>query len=720
MKLPQSSFNIFIKIVCHIICFLMMTTQTLAEDEFIKIGVLSHRGDQFTLNAWNPTAHYLTAKLPAYDFEIVPLDFDEIDEAVRDSDVDFILVNPGIYVNLEYRYRVSRLATMQHLRGDKVFGGVIFVRADRSDIHVLKDLQGKTFMAVDATSLGGFQMIWRELNAQGIDPYSDFASLEFGGIHDRVVNSVISGDVDAGTVRTNILERMSSSGDINLDEIRIINSQNNKDFPFRLSTRLYPEWPFSKVRATSDELAKKVALALLAMPKDHSAATIGNYAIWDIPLDYQQVHELFQELKLPPYDEIGKFTLKDVIKQYWYWALLALASLIALSLFATAEIRRNKRLKRTQSRLEKHYEHILDSVGDGVYGVDLEGKCTFVNKAMQQLTGWSKKELIGYCQHSILHHTYADGSPHPASECPVKKTLIDSKPRYIKDDIFWKKDGSPISVEYSSAAIKGLGDKTIGSVIVFRDTTEAKLLEEKNRNHQLQLAHVARLSTLGEMASGMAHELNQPLTVITNYSNACMRMLGSSDSTRDQCSTVMEKISKQAERAGAVIKQIRHFVKKELPEKKPVKLKEMLDMVVEMTRLEISRKHINLLIDMDSSDVCVLAQDIQIEQVILNLVRNAIESMEDTPASERNLTITTFSVPKDKEQISIIDSGCGMDKELLEQVFDPFITTKKEGMGLGLSISQGIIESHDDKIVIEANPEKGVTFSFKLPVVREC
>lgn len=702
------------------VLLMLVTVNAQAEDEFIKIGVLSHRGDQFTLNAWNPTAHYLTAKLPSYDFEIVPLDFDEIDKAVSENEVDFILVNPGIYVNLEYRYRVSRLATMQHLRGNKVFGGVMFVRSDRKDIKTLEDLRGKSFMAVDETSLGGFQMSWRELNKKGIDPYEDFSRLEFGGIHDHVVRSVLKGEVDAGTVRTDIIERMFSSGDININDIRVLNRQDKESFPFLLSTQLYPEWPFSKLQGTSDELAKKVALALFSMPEDHPAATIGNYAIWDIPLDYQQVHELFQELKLPPYDEIGKFTLKDAIKQYWYWALLALTFLIALGVFATTEKRRNKRLRRSQSRLEKHYEHILDSVGDGVYGVDLEGKCTFVNKAMQQLTGWSKKELIGHCQHTILHHTHADGSPHPASECPVKKTLVDSQARYIKDDIFWKKDGSSISVEYSSAAIKGLGDETIGSVIVFRDTTEAKMIEEKNRSHQLQLAHVARLSTLGEMASGMAHELNQPLTVITNYSNACMRMLGSSDSTRDQCSTVMEKISKQAERAGAVIKQIRHFVKKELPEKEPVKLKQMLDMVVEMTRVEISKKRINLSIDMDSSDVCVLAQDTQIEQVMLNLVRNAIESMEDMHDSQRDLAITTFSVANNKVQISITDSGCGMDKDLLDQVFDPFITTKKEGMGLGLSISQGIIESHDDKIVIEENPERGLTFSFRLPIVKEC
>ena len=554
-----------------LIGILLISPHSYAEDSFIKIGVLSHRGDAFTFNAWNPTARYLTAKLPDYDFEIVPLDFDEIDQAVSNEDVDFILVNPGIYVNLEYRYRVSRLATMQHIRANntrsKNFGGVIFVRNDRKDIQTLDDIRDKSFMAVDVTSLGGFQMSWRELNANNINPYNDFSRLEFGGIHDFVVNSVLKGDIDVGTVRTGILERMSTSGDIELKDIRIINPQQEKGFPFLLSTRLYPEWPFSKVRGTSDELAKEVALALFVMPKDHPAATVGNNAVWDLPLDYQLVHNLFNELKLPPYDEIGKFTFADAIKQYWYWTILAIATLLALAVATSATIRRNKRLRRLQTRMEKYYEHILDSVGDGIYGVDLDGNCTFVNKAMKSITGWNEKELIGKNQHHILHHSREDGSPHPAEECPVYATSRDSKPRYVKDDVFWKKNGAPISVEYSSTPIRGQEDNTIGSVVVFRDTTERKQIEEKNREHQLQLAHAGRLSTLGEMASGIAHELNQPLTVINNYSRACIRMLDSEESMQEQCSNVMEKISKQAERAGAVIKQIRHFVQKDIPEK---------------------------------------------------------------------------------------------------------------------------------------------------------
>ncbi len=711
-------------LLCVLTGLNLVTSTSHAEDAFIKIGVLSHRGDQFTLNAWNPTAAYLTNQLPDYDFEIVPLDFDEVDKAVRENQVDFILVNPGIYVNLEYRYRVSRLATMYNLRGKKpykMFGGVIFTRRDRKDIKTLKDLRGKSFMAVDATSLGGFQMAWREMNEIGLNPYDDFSRLEFGGIHDHVVQSVVHGDVDVGTVRTDILERMAASGDINLQDIRIINPQKVEKFPFRLSTRLYPEWPFSKVRQTSDELAKKMALALFSMPKNHPAALAGKYAGWDLPLDYQQVHALFQELKLAPYDEIGKYTLEDAIRKYWYWTLLALLTILVLSFVTSAVVRRNRGLKRVQRRMERYYERILDSVGDGIFGVDLEGNCTFANKAMEKMTGWRVDELIGQNQHKMLHHSHADGSPHPLDECPVYSTTTEGKPRYVHDDVFWKKDGKAMSVEYSSTPIVGVEDKIIGSVVVFRDTTERKQVEDKSREHQLQLAHVARLSTLGEMASGIAHELNQPLTVINNYSRACIRMLESNEASAGsmggQCSDIMEKISAQAERAGAVIKHIRHFVHKDLPEKKPVKISKMLDTVMELTRMEISRRKVNLTLDLDDSVQLVLVQDTQIEQVILNLLRNAIEAMEDIPLEKRHLVLQTRRVSNDKVMIKVIDSGTGMPDDVLEQVFDPFVTTKDEGMGLGLSISQGIIEAHDDQIIIEKNPDGGLSFSFKLDVV---
>ncbi|MES9980478.1 MAG: PhnD/SsuA/transferrin family substrate-binding protein, partial [Candidatus Thiodiazotropha sp. 6PLUC5] len=371
----------------------------------VRIGVLSHRGDQATLRMWGPTAEYLSASIPLHDFIIRPLKFDEVNPVVAAGEVDFVLVNPGIYVNLEVKYRVSRIATLYNRRNDvpyKIFGGVIFTRHDHSEINTLDDIRGHTMMAVYTTSLGGFQMAMREMVEHDIDPYSDLKELRFGGIHDRVVMSVLNGEVDIGTVRTDILERMASAGTIDLKDFRIINPQKVSEFPFALSTRLYPEWPFSKVAHTADNLAQQVAVALLNMPHDHHAALAGAYAGWTIPLDYQPVHDLFMSLKLPPYQYLGKFTLVDAISRYRYWLMGGLLMLLFMVVMTLWVMRLNNELQKAKDRLELQHELILDSVADGIYGVDMNGRSTFFNKAAERITGWGADDVIGQNQHEIL------------------------------------------------------------------------------------------------------------------------------------------------------------------------------------------------------------------------------------------------------------------------------------------------------------------------------
>jgi two-component system sensor histidine kinase TtrS len=708
-------------------CFLLLATLLLpfaasgAPEEEIRIGVLSHRGETSTLSVWTPTADYLSATLAGYRFTIVPLAFDRVNGAVGTGAVDFILVNPGIYVNLEVKYRVSRIATMNNRRGNNVpyniFGGVIFSRRDRLDLKHLEDLRGQRFIAVDETSLGGFQMAWRELAVTGIDPYKDFSALIFGGIHDDVVLAVLNRDVDVGTVRTDILERMAAAGTVQLDDFRIINPQTNAEFPFAHSTRLYPEWPFSKVRHVSNDLAQEVAIALLQMPADHLAALAGNYAGWTIPLDYEPVHELFRELNLPPYQLPSRFTLWDAVTRYWYGLVFGAAMLVFLGVAIWWETRLNKRLKMSKLRLELQHELILNSVGDGIYGVDLAGNSTFVNRAMEEITGWQAEEIIGQNQHEILHHTRADGSHHPAEECPVYTTFRDNMPRFVKDDLFWKKDGTCFPVEYSCTPIRAEGGNVLGSVVVFRDITERKEAEERTLQHQQQLAHVARLSTMGEMASGIAHELNQPLTAITMNARACVRMLDSRASP-DTCSDVMEKIANEAQLAGEVIRQIRHFISKEQPERRPVRISDMVNEVLQLVRTDIRQAGVHVRLDLDPDFDRVLAQDIQIEQVILNLVRNAIEAMADMSPGVRQLVISSEQKGPDMVQTSVSDTGPGLGEEEKQRLFNPFVTTKPQGLGLGLSISSGIIGAHDSMLVVESEPGKGATFSFRLPLYK--
>ena len=226
----------------------------------IKIGVLAKRGPELTLQKWSATADYLSTALPGYHFNIVPLNFTEIHNAVQEERIDFVLANPSFYVELEKLYGVNRIATLinQDLPGRQTttFGGVIFVRADRDAIQSIRDLQGKSFMAVEQRSFGGWIMCWLELHQLGFEPDRFFSSLRYGNTHDAVVQAVRNSEVDGGTVRTDTLERMAESGTINLEEFRILNEQQIEDFPFKLSTSLYPEWPFAAGKNTSIDLSR--------------------------------------------------------------------------------------------------------------------------------------------------------------------------------------------------------------------------------------------------------------------------------------------------------------------------------------------------------------------------------------------------------------------------------------------------------------------------------
>lgn len=689
-----------------------------ADESEVRIGVLTHRGKAATLAAWSPTADYLTRAVSGARFRIVPLGFEEVEPDVRAGSVDFLLVNSGIYVAMEVSYQASRIATLNNRQGNHTynrFGGVIFTRAARQDLQQLRDLKGHSFMAVDEISLGGFQMAWRELHAVGIDPRTDFAPLSFAGTHDDVVRAVMSGKVDAGAVRTDILERMAASGELILSKVRVLGARHESDFPVLHSTQLYPEWPFAKLRHTPNALAKAVAVALLGMPEDAPAARAGHYAGWTVPLDYQAVHEVLKELGLRPYENVGKLPLKDALARYWYWVLTVGLLTLFVLLMAVWVLRLNRSLARSKSHLERQHALILNSVSDGIYGVDRDGNATFVNRATQELTGWRAGELIGRNQHRLMHHTQADGSPHPEPECPVYATFRDNMPRFVDDDVFWRKDGSSFRVEYTSTPIRDRRNGILGSVVVFRDITERRRVEENLHQHQLELAHVSRLSTMGEMAAGIAHELNQPLTAISANARACLRLLDAGEAQLPRCVDVLDRIAAQAQRAGEIIRQLRQFVRKEQPERAPLPIHALIDEALVWILPEAKRAGVSLATEHRDPQVEVEVQRIQVEQVLINLGHNAIEAMCDAGTVDGRLTIRSGVDGTEQVRVTVEDNGPGVAAEAAECLFNPFFTTKAQGLGLGLSISEGIIEAHGGRLTLETCPGGGARFSFTLP-----
>ncbi len=325
-------------------------------DDVVRIGILAKRGPEQCLKRWQDTAIHLNAHIPGHQFKIVPLDFQKVFTAVENKAVEFILTNSSQYVQLETRYGINRIATLKNRRQTgthTLFGGLIFTRADRQDINGLSDLEGKTFMAVEPTSFGGWQMAWRELKEAGLDPFSDFSAMLFAGTHDAVVYAIQEGKTDAGTVRTDTLERMHQEKKIHIDDFHILQSHLPKPtaLPFAHSTRAYPEWPMARVVHTPDALAEKLAVALIRMPEDSAAARSANVTGWTIPANYQSVHECLKALKIGPYKNLGQIRTRDVIKKYAIILVAFIGLVAALSATIIVFLRLNRQVAQANRRL---------------------------------------------------------------------------------------------------------------------------------------------------------------------------------------------------------------------------------------------------------------------------------------------------------------------------------------------------------------------------------
>ncbi|PCI41465.1 MAG: hypothetical protein COB46_03620 [Rhodospirillaceae bacterium] len=354
-----------------------------ADEEEVRIGVLSFRSKDQTLKKWTPTAQYLTDTIPGYSFQIVPMFYPELEKATEQRKIDFVLTNSGHYITLVVHDGIERLATLKKMvQGIEIdrFGGVIFTRSDRDDINSLKDLDGKSFIGVGRYSLGGFLVGWESLLASGVDPLTDFSELLFNGMpHDDVVTRVINREIDAGTVRTSILESMSQEGRIDLADLKVLGQRQTDGFPFVHSTNLYPEWPISKLTHTSNDLAKSVLLALFNLSPDHEAAKAGGYAGWIVPKDYRTVRVLMENLRTGPFSVPNDFNFADVLHKYeTLISAVAIFILISVIVFILRIMNLNKALYRAKDKLERSVEQktldfrategLLENLADQVPG----------------------------------------------------------------------------------------------------------------------------------------------------------------------------------------------------------------------------------------------------------------------------------------------------------------------------------------------------------------
>ena len=357
-----------------------------------------------------------------------------------------------------------------------------------------------------------------------------------------------------------------------------------------------------------------------------------------------------------------------------------------------------------------HFQSILDSVPDAMIVTDESGTILAFSRAAEQLFGYRGEEVIGHAVNRLM--AGRDKSNHDNYINNYMRTghrQIIGKGRVV---IAAKADGSlfPIDLKIGEARI---GDHFLFTAFI-RDLTEQQRAELRMQEMQSELVHFSRLSAVGTMASALAHELNQPLTAVANYLEASRDLLDSpAPETREILREALSEAATQAVRAGEIVRKLRSYVSRGEVDARPVHLDQVVADAIALSRTSRERADIPVTVQQAESISRVMADPIQIQQVIINLIRNAMDAMSDLEDAH----IAIRAMPDDDPgfvSIEVCDNGPGLSPEMKETIFKPFATTKAHGMGLGLSICQTIVEAHGGTIRAVSSPQGGTCFRFTL------
>jgi two-component system, LuxR family, sensor kinase FixL len=362
---------------------------------------------------------------------------------------------------------------------------------------------------------------------------------------------------------------------------------------------------------------------------------------------------------------------------------------------------------------EAHLKSILDTVPDAMIVIDERGIMQSFSAAAQRLFGYGPEEVIGKNVKMLMPSPYRE-----SHDGYLGRYLATGEKRIIgigRIVVGERKDGSTFPIELNVGEMKSGKQRYFTGFI--RDLTERQETETRLQELQAELVHMSRFTALGEMASALAHELNQPLSAIANYLKGSHRLL--EDKKDPDSVRVREAVGKAAEqslRAGQIIRRLREFVARGETERQVESIRKIVEEASALALVGAKELSIKVRYNFESPLDLVMADRVQIQQVMLNLLRNALDAMGQ--AERRNLLVSTRLLGDDMVEVAVADTGGGIAPEIAEKLFQPFVTTKPQGMGIGLSISRSIIESHSGRIMVESNPDGGTTFRFTLRGVK--
>ena len=378
----------------------------------------------------------------------------------------------------------------------------------------------------------------------------------------------------------------------------------------------------------------------------------------------------------------------------------------------TQEIQHRKQAEQDLRIERDKAQYCIDNVSAIIVGLNKRGNINLINQLACKLLERPEQELMGKNWFEIALPGEAHDETYGIFHQAMTETLntID----YHENPII-SRSGQHFLIAWKNNVLRDAQGEIIGCLSVGEDITERRKAEELLRARQAELAHFARVTSVGEMATVLAHELNQPLTAINVYADSCIQQLESGKQDNNRLHDALVQIAQQGQRAANIIRNLRQYLSKGKSERKPIDINNLILQTGEIAFLDAKNANIKIHYDFSPTLLPITVDLVQIEQVIVNLLWNSFHALSEIPKNNRSLSIQTRSLDSHKIEVSVIDNGRGISPADMEKIFDPFFSRKPEGMGLGLAISRSIIEAHNGRLTAVNNPQGGATFTFTLP-----
>lgn len=458
-----------------------------SDSTVLRLGVFAYLGVAQTTAEYVPLVQYLN-RVQHHRIELRVLPLDDLTRAVELGEVDLLTTNPTHFILVRHQFPLSGVIATRQFRQDDgsltgQLGGVIVVRSDRTDLQTAHDLVGMRVATPTRENMGGYRAQVYELMQEGVRIETKARAILTTETHQRAIAAILEGEADVAFVRTGVIERMVQQGELDSNDVRVLLPKQFPGFSQRLSTALYPEWPFLALPHVDPHAVHSIASALYGIENLPEAERPFSLR-YSFPGDYSKVEELARAMRLPPYDAPLNITLQDVWRAYWGFFLFGIAAFSIILLLLT-------RVSVARSRVRDalaYKESTMDSLGEGVYESDARGRITYINPAGCRILGYDREEVLGQDAHTLFHYLTFEGKPLPRTECAIHKSVLNHAVD-ILEEWFVHKQGHmiPVRAVVSPIVYRGVIN---GHITAFLDLTSQREYEAKMASQTERLNYI--------------------------------------------------------------------------------------------------------------------------------------------------------------------------------------------------------------------------------------